>query len=407
MIARARCGGEGAMRRSTDRIITTHTGSLPRPAAIVAALQAKDGREPYDAAVLAASVRQSVFDVVRKQAATGIDVVSDGEHSKSSFTAYLGARLSGLQRIDTPYAAYKPTRDYLAFSAVYDENKVMLAARPTAVRKPAAGMRWIVCAGPVEYVGATEVQSDTDTLRAAMRGVTAEEGFLTALSPSNLEVFYRNDYYTTPDDYLTALADAMHVEYKAIVDAGFVLQIDDPQLVTFYDRSPGISMAECRKYMAQRVEVLNHALRGIAEDRVRFHTCYSTNIAPRVHDLELKHYLDLMLKIKAAAYSFEASNPRHEHEWAVWEEVKLPAGKVLLPGVVSHCVSLVEHPELVAQRIVRYANIVGRENVIASTDCGFGTSAAGDDVHPDVAWAKLGALVEGARLATRQLWGRA
>ncbi len=394
------------MRQSTDRIITTHTGSLPRPMAIVAALQAKDGREPYDAPALAASVRQSVSDIVRKQAATGIDVVSDGEHSKSSFTAYLGARLAGLQRIDKPYMAYKPTRDYLAFSAVYDENKVMLAARPNVVRKPAAGMRWIVCGGPIEYVGQNEVATDIDNLKAALQAAPAEEGFLTALSPSNLEVFYRNDHYKTQEEYLTALADAMHVEYKAIVDAGFLLQIDDPQLVTYYDRTPGIDMAECRKYMALRVEVLNHALRGIPEDRVRFHTCYSTNIAPRVHDLELKDYLDLMLKINAGAYSFEASNPRHEHEWAVWQEVKVPDGKVLLPGVVSHCVSLVEHPELVAQRIERYAGIVGRENVIASTDCGFGTSAAGDDVHPDVAWAKLGALVEGARLASRRLWGR-
>jgi 5-methyltetrahydropteroyltriglutamate--homocysteine methyltransferase len=185
-----------------------------------------------------------------------------------------------------------------------------------------------------------------------------------------------------------------------------VLQIDDPQLVTYYDRTPGISIEECRKFIALRVEILNYALRGIAEDRVRFHTCYSTNIAPRAHDLELKDYVDLMLKIKAGAYSFEASNPRHEHEWAVWEEVKLPDGKVLLPGVVSHCVSLVEHPELVAQRIVRYAGIVGRENVIASTDCGFGTSVAGDELHPDVAWAKLAALVEGARIASAQLWRR-
>jgi len=198
----------------------------------------------------------------------------------------------------------------------------------------------------------------------------------------------------------------MHVEYKAIVDAGLLLQIDDPQLVTYYDRTPGIGIEECRKFIALRVEILNHALRGIPADRVRFHTCYSTNIAPRAHDLELKHYIDLMLKINAAAYSFEASNPRHEHEWAVWRDVKFPADKILLPGVVSHCVSLVEHPELVAQRILRYAEVVGRERVIASTDCGFGTSAAGDEVHPDVAWAKLKALVEGARLASAALWPR-
>jgi 5-methyltetrahydropteroyltriglutamate--homocysteine methyltransferase len=393
------------MRRSTDRIITTHTGSLPRPAELMAPLRAKDGGDPYDAADLSARVQRSVADVVRKQAAVGIDVVGDGEHSKSSFTAYLSTRLAGLSKTEKPYEAYARTRDYLAFAAVYDENKAMLAARPSAAGKPPAGKRRIACTGPVKYIGHREVQADIDTLRAAMVSMTAEEGFITALSPSNLEAYYRNDYYATSEEYLFALADAMHDEYKAIVDGGFVLQIDDPQLVTYYDRTPGISIEQCRKFIELRVEVLNHALRGIPEEKIRFHTCYSTNIAPRVHDLELKHYLDLMLKIRAGAYSFEASNPRHEHEWEVWEKTKVPDGKVLLPGVVSHCVSLVEHPELVAQRIRRYAKIVGRENVIASTDCGFGTSAVGDEVHPDVAWAKLGALVEGARLASRQLWG--
>jgi 5-methyltetrahydropteroyltriglutamate--homocysteine methyltransferase len=212
-------------------------------------------------------------------------------------------------------------------------------------------------------------------------------------------------HYNNPEEFVFAAADAMHEEYKAIVDAGFLLQIDDPQLVTYYDRTPGISIEECRKFIALRVEILNHALRGLPADRIRFHTCYSTNIAPRAHDLELKHYIDMMLRINAGGYSFEAANPRHDHEWSVWEDVKLPDGKVLLPGVVSHCVSLVEHPELVAQRIHRYAKVIGRERVIASTDCGFGTSAAGDEVHPDVAWAKLAALVEGARLASAELWG--
>jgi 5-methyltetrahydropteroyltriglutamate--homocysteine methyltransferase len=394
------------MRLSTERILTTHTGSLPRPRELLAPLQAKDEQLSYDPE-LGALVRRSVLDVVRKQAETGLDVIGDGEHSKSSFTAYLGTRLSGLTRAEKPYQAYAPTRDYLAFKAVYDEAKVMLAARPRAFAKPAAGMRWLTCNGPIKYIGQQEVATDIANLKAALAAVGAEEGFITALSPSNLEVFYRNDYYRTQEEYLTALADAMHEEYKTIVDGGFVLQIDDPQLVTFYDRSPGLSLEDCRRFIALRVEILNHALRGIPADRVRFHTCYSTNIAPRVHDLELRHYVDLMLRIDAAGYSFEASNPRHEHEWAVWESIKLPDDKVLLPGVVSHCVALVEHPELVAQRIARYASIVGRERVIASTDCGFGTSAVGDDLHPDVAWAKLAALVEGARIASRQLWGRA
>jgi 5-methyltetrahydropteroyltriglutamate--homocysteine methyltransferase len=394
------------MQRSTDRIITTHTGSLPRPVELMAPLRAKDGGNPFDAADLSARVERSIAEVVRKQAAVGIDVVGDGEHSKSSFTAYLGTRLAGLSKTEKPYAAYPPTRDYLAFSAVYDENRAMLAARPSAAAKPPAGKRWIACTGPISYIGHAEVQADIAMLRAAMQSVTAEAGFITALSPSNLEAYYRNDHYATSEEYLFALADAMHHEYKAIVDAGFLLQIDDPQMVTYYDRTPDLSIEQCRKFIALRVEVLNYALRGIPEEKIRFHTCYSTNIAPRVHDLELRHYLDLMLEIHAAAYSFEAANPRHEHEWEIWQHAKVPDGKVLLPGVVSHCVSLVEHPELVAQRIRRYAAIVGRERVIASTDCGFGTSAVGDEVHPDVAWAKLGALVEGARLASRQLWGR-
>jgi 5-methyltetrahydropteroyltriglutamate--homocysteine methyltransferase len=196
----------------------------------------------------------------------------------------------------------------------------------------------------------------------------------------------------------------MNEEYRAIVEAGFLLQIDDPRLITHYNRTPGLTLEENRKFMALRVEMVNHSLRGIPEDRVRYHTCYSVNVGPRVHDLELEHYVDLMLEIRAQAYSIEASNPRHEHEWKVWEDVKLPDGKILIPGVVSHCVYQVEHPELVAQRIERFANVVGRENVIASNDCGFATSAAGDEVHPDVAWAKMQSLVEGAEIASRRLW---
>jgi len=394
------------MRRSTDRIITTHAGSLPRPAELLAQLRAKDAGQNYDQQALVSRVRKSVEEVVHRQAATGIDVVDDGEHSKSSFTAYLRTRLAGLSQTDKPYVANRRTRDYLAFPAVYEEARVMLAARPSAVPRPMAGTRNAACTGPIKYIGYGEVQADVENLRIALKGVKAEDGFITALSPNNLEAFYRNEYYSTEEEYLVALADAMHEEYKAIADSGFILQIDDPQLVTYYDRTPGISIEECRKFIARRVELLNHALRGIPEDRIRFHTCYSTNIAPRAHDLELKHYVDLMLKIRAGAYSIEASNPRHDHEWQVWEEVRLPDGKILIPGMVSHCVSLVEHAELVAQRIVRYAGIVGRENVIAGTDCGFATSAAGDEVHPDVAWAKLQALVEGARLASGQLWRR-
>lgn len=393
------------MRRSTDRIITTHAGSLPRPAPLASALLAKDTGRPYDAEALAAQVRASVFEVVRKQAEMGLDVIDDGEHSKSSFTAYLRTRLAGLAQPERPYnAAVVRTRDYLEFSGAYEEAAIMLAARPSNSGKEPRGSRNAACTGPIAYVGYGEVATDVANLKDALAAVGGHEAFVTALSPGNLQAHYRNDYYPDDDAYLQALADALHEEYRAIVDAGFLLQIDDPRLATHWDRNPGISVEECRRFIAEQVAVINAALRGIPEDRVRYHTCYSTNIAPRAHDFELRHYADLMLQIRAGAYSIEAANPRHDHEWEIWERVRLPAGKVLIPGVVSHCVSLVEHPELVAQRIVRYANVVGRENVIAGTDCGFGSAAAGDQVHPDVAWAKLRALVEGARLASAQLW---
>jgi 5-methyltetrahydropteroyltriglutamate--homocysteine methyltransferase len=249
------------------------------------------------------------------------------------------------------------------------------------------------------------VRADIENLKAALAGVDAEEAFITAISPSNLELYYENRYYASDAEYLAALADAMHEEYRAIVDAGFLLQIDDPRMATHYNRTPDASIEDCRKFIALRVEAVNHALRQIPEDRVRFHTCYSVNVAPRAHDFELKHFVDLMLQVRAGAYVIEAANPRHEHEWQVWEHVKLPDGKLLVPGVVSHCIHLVEHPELVAQRIARFAGVVGRERVIAGTDCGFGTSGAGDEVHAEVAWAKLAALVEGASLASGRLWG--
>jgi 5-methyltetrahydropteroyltriglutamate--homocysteine methyltransferase len=394
------------MQRSTSRILTTHVGSLPRPDDLIPMLAAKDSGQPHDEEALARRVRESVQAVVRKQAEVGIDVLGDGEHSKSSFAAYMLTRLGGFEPTDRPLGSRGPTRDALAFPAVYEEQRAMYAARPSKIGQSRSRPS-LVCTGPVRYVGQRAVQADIANLRAAMQQVSAVEGFLTALSPTNLAMYYHNAYYRTEEEYAVALADAMHEEYRAIVDAGFVVQIDDPRLATHWDRSPGSSLEECRRSIAQMVEVVNHAIRDIPEEMVRFHTCYSTNVAPRAHDLELKHYVDLMLQIKAGAYSFEASNPRHEHEWQVWEEAKLPDDRVLIPGVVSHCITLVEHPELVAQRIVRFADVVGRERVIASNDCGFATSAAGDEPHPDVAWAKLEALSQGAQIASHRLWGSA
>jgi 5-methyltetrahydropteroyltriglutamate--homocysteine methyltransferase len=392
------------MKTSQSRILTTHTGSLPRPADLVALLNARELGEDYDRAAFPARVSRAIGEIVDRQIATGLDVVNDGEHSKVNWMAYARARLSGLEEIDSPPGFRGATRDSLAFPAAYEDMRVMLAARSGAiVAKRKVRPRAQVCAGPIRYVGQAELAADIENLKRAA-GSRAGEMFMTAISPSNLELYYDNRFYASGEEYLAALADAMHVEYQAIVDAGLILQIDDPRMATHYNRAAGASIEDCRKFIALRVEAVNHALRGIPPERVRFHTCYSVNIAPRVHDFELKHFADLMLRINASAYLIEAANPRHEHEWQLWQEVKLPDGKILVPGVVSHCIHLVEHPELVAQRLLRFADAVGRERVIAGTDCGFGTSGAGDEVHPDVAWAKLAALVEGARLASGRLW---
>ena len=393
------------MKCSSDRILTTHTGSLPRPPDLVAALNDKELGADFDAAALHARVRRAIAEIVTQQADTGIDIVDDGEHSKVNWMAYARARLSGLDEIDSPVRFRGATRDSLAFPQTYEDMRVMLAARSGAlVAKRTVRPKAQVCVGPIAYVGQAELAADIENLKTALQGVSAEDAFMTAISPSNLELYYENRYYASDEEYLAALADAMRVEYLAIVAGGFVLQIDDPRMATHYNRATDASIEDCRKFIAKRVEAVNHALRGIPSDRVRFHTCYSVNIAPRAHDFELRHFVDLMLRVNAGAYVIEAANPRHEHEWVVWRDVKLPDGKILVPGVVSHCIHLVEHPELVAQRIVRFAEVVGRERVIAGTDCGFGTSGAGDEVHPEVAWAKLRALVEGARLASERLW---
>jgi len=391
------------MKRSETRIITTHCGSLPRPEDLIAQLAARDAGDPLDSAALAGRIAESVSAVVKQQADAGVDVVNDGEHSKSSFSNYAGLRLGGLTPIPEVGPQRMPSRDRLEFPAVYEEMQVMYAARPSNIRRRRV-RESLACTGPITYAGEDLVQADIANLRQAMVAVGAEEGFLTALSPTNVAPHFRNDFYKSEEDYVVAVAEAMNQEYRAIVDAGFVLQIDDPRLATHYDRNPGRSLEDCRRDMALMVDVVNHSLQGIPEECVRFHTCYSTNVAPRAHDMELRHFVDLMLNIRAGAYSFEASNPRHEHEWQVWGDVDLPGRKVLIPGVVSHCVALVEHPELVAQRIARFASVVGRERVIASNDCGFATAASGDEVHPDVAWAKTRALCEGAALASEQLW---
>jgi 5-methyltetrahydropteroyltriglutamate--homocysteine methyltransferase len=394
------------MQHSVNRILTTHTGSLPRPADLVAMLNAKELGQVYDKTAFAARVKRAITDIVRRQVDTGIDVIGDGEHSKFNWMAYARARLSGLKEIDSPPRFRTATRDSIEFAGAYEDLKIMHAARSGGlVAKRISRPKALVCAEPIQYVGQDELRTDLGNLKSAVAGQRHKDVFVTAISPSNLELYYENQHYGSDEEYLAALSDAMRVEYLAIVDAGFVLQIDDPRMATHYNRAVEATVEDCRTFIAVRVEALNYALRGIPADKIRFHTCYSTNIAPRVHDFELKHFVDLMLQVRAGALVIEAANPRHEHEWQIWEDAKLPDDKILIPGVVSHCVHLVEHPELVAQRIVRFAQVVGRERVLAGTDCGFGTSGAGDEVHPDVAWAKLKALVEGAGIASRKLWG--
>jgi 5-methyltetrahydropteroyltriglutamate--homocysteine methyltransferase len=396
---------ERLMRESNDRILTTHVGSLPRSSELFVRLRASENDGSPFSGELAGMVRQSIANVVSKQADVGVDIVNDGEHSKSSFSSYTARRLNGFEPVDIKIDRNAASRDRRAFPGAYEDHAAMCSARPLRMSMPRVRQSW-ACTGPVSYRGQDNVAADIEHLKQATASHDVAECFMTALSPNNVALYYPNHFYATDEEYNIALADAMREEYLAIVRAGFVLQIDDPRLATHYDRHPDIGIEECRRFIAEQVELINYTLRGIPPEMVRFHTCYSTNIAPRMHDLELKHYVDLMLQINASGYSFEAANPRHEHEWAVWAECRLPEGKILLPGVVSHCVSLVEHPELVAQRICRFANVVGRERVIASNDCGFATSSAGDEVHPEVAWAKMRALCEGARLASHRLWNR-
>ena len=390
------------MQRSTERILTTHAGSLPRPDDLRALILEKQRGDSIDEAAFAARVESAVGEVVRRQTAAGIDILADGEMGRVGFIPYVNERLAGIAPARSELANYwNESREYKAYPAFYAWASSQPGAAGTAGRS-----RW-VCTGPVSYKGMAALQRDIATLKAALAGVPHEEAFMPAVSPSNLANWNRNEHYGSEEEYLYALADALSEEYRAIIDAGLLLQIDDPLLASYYVMHPEASVADCRKWAEGRVAVLNHALRGLPPDRIRYHTCYSINIGPRVHDMELKNLVDIMLKVNAGAYSFEAANPRHEHEWKVWESVTLPAGKSLIPGVITHSSNIVEHPETIAQRIGRFAAAVGRENVIAGADCGFASFAATCEVHPSVVWAKLAALAEGARLASRELWRKA
>jgi len=378
------------MKRSTERILTTHAGSLARPDDLRDMLVARDEGRPYDPTVFAARVRSAVAEVVRSQIEVGLDVVNDGEQSKRNFTTYARERLGGVEARPRAPGEQVLAKIYGRDAAEFPEY--------FAGRGNLAG-REAVCTGPLTYVGRAVVQADIDAFKAALTGVDVTEAFLPAVAPGTIEHWLRNAYYATDEAYLAAIAEAMKVEYEAIVGAGFLLQIDDPDLADGWQIHAEMSVREYRRFAALRIEALNHALRDIAPERVRFHMCWGSYHGPHTHDLPLRDLVDLVLAVRAEGYSIEASNPRHDHEWRVWEDVKLPDGKILIPGVVGHASDFVEHPELVAERLIKYAGLVGAENVIAGTDCGLGPRVG----HPRIAWAKFEALVEGARLATRQL----
>jgi 5-methyltetrahydropteroyltriglutamate--homocysteine methyltransferase len=406
------------MKHSTDRILTTHAGSLSRPAGLIAMARAQAVGDSKDDAAYAQLLAASVADVVGKQRELGIDIPDDGEFGKpvagsydyGAWWNYAFARLSGFSPAgsgeskhtrsgvaDLALTSFANRRDWRKFGEFYQDPESSGSLMGSAARRPVGRP---ACTGPIKYTGHAALAADIANLKQALAASGAEEGFMCAIGPGS---FARGQdfYYQTEEEFLFASADAMRDEYKAIVDAGIVLQIDDPSLPDNWDMiNPEPPLGEFKKFEQVRMEALNHALRGLPADRIRFHICWGSWHGPHTTDIPLQDIVDLVLSVNAGAYSVEAGNVRHEHEWRVWQDVKLPDDKLLIPGVVSHATNIVEHPQVVADRIVRYAKAVGRDNVIAGTDCGLGGR-----IHPQIAWAKLQALAEGARLASEELWG--
>ncbi|HVH82334.1 MAG TPA: cobalamin-independent methionine synthase II family protein [Stellaceae bacterium] len=383
------------MQYSTDRILVTHAGSLPRPPDLRSMVVAKSTGESYDAAALDRRLTETVAEVVQRQIEAGIDIVNDGELSKYNFTDYVRDRIAGYE------ARPNSGRRRLSMTA-RDERKFpeYFAAVP---RAQALGPRTMpVCVEPLRYVGQAELQSDLNNFKAALEGASPVGAYLSANTPGTIEHWIANEYYKSDEEFVFAIAEAMREEYRAIVDAGFLLQIDDPDLPDGWACLPGIGIDEYRRYATARVDAINHALRGIPKEKVRLHVCWGSFHGPHSDDIPLRDIIDLIFRVNAGSFSIEASNPCHEHEWRVFEEFKLPEGATLIPGVVGHCTDFIEHPDLVAERLVRYARLVGRENVLAGTDCGLGTRVG----HPSICWAKFEAMAEGARRASKILWGR-
>ena len=384
------------MIRSTDRIRTMHAGTLPRPNDLRDMVVAKESGQAYDESKFTRLVQSVIKENVKLQIESGIDSVNDGEVSKLSFTSYISDRMGGIEKrkpSDGPAPFGINGRDTAEFNEYFinKDGFTGLGSNPS-----------YFVTGPVTYTGKAAIQADIDNFKAGLQGSTPEETFLPAITPGTMEHWLANEHYKTDEEYLFALADALHVEYKSIVDAGFLLQIDDPDLPDAWQMHPEMTVKDYQKFADLRVDALNHAIGDIPEEMVRFHTCWGSYKGPHKYDIPLRDMIDLILKVKAVGYSIEASNPMHEHEWTVWKDVKLPDGKVLIPGVIGHASDFIEHPELVAQRLVRYANIVGKENLMAGTDCGIGSRVG----HAKICWAKFEAMAEGARIATKELWGK-
>ena len=390
------------MKRSTDRILTTHVGSLIRPQALQDFLRLKQAGKTHDAAAYDKCLKEAVGEVVRHQAEVGVDVISDGEFGKSiSWSQYVLERLSGFERRPIKSGANPFTRgvDRETFAEFYAE----LDAREGVATTVEA-----VCVEPIAYTGQKELQRDIDNFKAALQAVNVVEAFLPVAAPASVIPDRKNVYYKSDEELIRAIGAAMRTEYRTIIDAGFVLQLDDARAAVTYDRMvPPGSFADYRKWLALQVEVLNEAIAGLPPDRIRYHVCWGSWPGPHTTDVALKDIVDLILGMNVGAFVIEGANPRHEHEWHVWESAKLRPGQVLIPGVVSHATNVVEHPELIAERIVRFAKLVGRENILAGTDCGFAQGPFHRRVHPSIMWAKLDALVQGARLASAELWRKA
>ena len=391
------------MKRSSERILTTHVGSLIRPPKLQEFLRAKQGGKPYDEQGFQKCLSDSVAEVVKQQADAGIDVVSDGEFGKSiSWAQYALTRLSGFERRSIKTDAENPFKrgaDRTKFAEFYEELDEKQAVSTTTEA---------ICTGPISYVGNDELERDIRNFKTALAKVKVEEAFLPVAAPASVIPDRKNEYYKNDEELQVAIAAAMRTEYKTIVDAGFIVQLDDARSAVTYDRMvPPGSFADYKRWLETQIEILNHAIEGLPQDRVRYHICWGSWPGPHTSDVPLKDIVDVVLKAKVGAFVIEGANPRHEHEWKVWKDAKLAPGQILIPGVISHATNVVEHPELVAERIVRLANLVGRENVIAGTDCGFAQGPFYRRVHPSIMWAKLEALAEGARLASKELWGRA